>query len=32
VVEYLWVFRHVGFFISLAVAPDGRGHEGDTEW
>jgi len=31
VVEFLWVFRHAGFFISLAVAPDGRGHEGDIK-
>src|SRR5271157_3732563 len=29
-VEYLWVFRPVGFLISLAVTPCGRRHQGDT--
>ena len=29
-VEYRWVFHHVGFLISLALTPSGRRQQGDT--
>jgi hypothetical protein len=31
VVEAIWVFCHVGFFISLAWVRDGRSHTGDSQ-